>query len=49
MVSKYYPIREINTKLFEKDYIDMIEFFSSAPLPPVNVKIGDTSDLLMQM
>ena len=36
-------MREINTKLFEKDYLSMLEIFSSASQAPVNLATADTS------
>jgi len=35
--------REINTKLFEKDYLSMLEFFSSASQAPINLENADSS------
>jgi hypothetical protein len=36
-------VREINTTLFEKDYLDFLDIFSSASLAPENAMTLDTS------
>ena len=36
-------MREINTKLFEKDYLDILDYFSNAALPPENPVFIDAS------
>jgi hypothetical protein len=36
-------VREINTKLFEKDYLDFLDYFSNAALQPENPVLLDTT------
>lgn len=44
MLTKYKPTRIINTRLFEKDYLDLLDtVFSSAAQPPENATTADPS------
>jgi len=43
LIASFRPVREINTKLFERDYLLLLDYFSSAALPPVNAASVDVS------